>query len=500
LPWEECGDWSTPSCYVRTDNTSSCEADNCQSASEQYWERAVLGLHRAPKEYIIEPYNDTEGAVDVNRTYVLWDFGIIGEIKWDLSLCVLLSWIIVFACLAKGIKSSGKVVYFTATFPYVILLILLVRALFLDGAVEGLKFFFVPRWEEMLNWTVWRNAAEQMFFSLSVSWGGLITFGSYNKFKNPVHHQAMAISILDFVTSIIASIVIFSILGELSLKLNVPIKEVVQGGQGLAFVAYPEAISLLPLPQLWAVLFFFMLYTLGLDSEFALLETVLTGFYDMFPKTRRYKTWLTLGACVVCFLLSIPCFSLSGSYIVNLMDTYGGGMGVLWVAIFEMAAIMWIYGVGRFSSDLKFMLESNVSWYWKITWSVAPVILGVIFVLSVYSWKTPTYDQNVVYPDWAHFFGWFLMLFVTMQIPAVAVIMIILYAVRGKARAVVSPEADWGPGDKAYTDDYMAMRYRKAFACKQHPYGYQGYDNYGMHYPYYPGYASGAPQQPAYHM
>ena len=55
------------------------------------------------------------------------------------SLCVLLSWIIVFACLAKGIKSSGKVVYFTATFPYVILIVLLVRALLLDGAVKGLK-------------------------------------------------------------------------------------------------------------------------------------------------------------------------------------------------------------------------------------------------------------------------------------------------------------------------------------------------------------------------
>ena len=122
------------------------------------------------------------------------------------------------------------------------------------------------------------------------------------------------------------------------------------------------------------------------------------------------------------------------------MDTYGGGMGVLWVAIFEMAAIMWIYGVGRFSSDLKFMLETNVGWFWKITWSAAPVILMVIFALSVYSWKTPTYDQagSVVYPAWAHSVGWFLMLFVTMQIPAVAVVMIILFAIRGKARAVVS--------------------------------------------------------------
>ena len=69
---------------VRTDNTSTCDAEQCQSASEQYWERSVLGLHRAPKQHIIEPFNETEGAPDVNRTYVLWDFGDIGEIKWDL--------------------------------------------------------------------------------------------------------------------------------------------------------------------------------------------------------------------------------------------------------------------------------------------------------------------------------------------------------------------------------------------------------------------------------
>ena len=74
----------------------------------------------------------------VNRTYAFDQVGQIGDIKWDLSLCVLLSWIIVFACLAKGIKSSGKVVYFTATFPYVILIILFIRGLFLEGAYEGI--------------------------------------------------------------------------------------------------------------------------------------------------------------------------------------------------------------------------------------------------------------------------------------------------------------------------------------------------------------------------
>ena len=85
-----------------------------------------------------EPYNDTTADI-ITRTYALAEFGQIGEIKWDLCLCLLLSWVVVYACLAKGIKSSGKVVYFTATFPYLILIVLLIRGLLLDGAWEGIK-------------------------------------------------------------------------------------------------------------------------------------------------------------------------------------------------------------------------------------------------------------------------------------------------------------------------------------------------------------------------
>ncbi len=105
-----------------------------------------------------------------------------------------------------------------------------------------------------------------------------------------MHITATAISSLDFLTSIIAGIVIFSILGQLKLEAGLDkIEDVIKGGQGLAFIAYPEALSRLPVPQIWSVMFFFMLFLLGLDSEFAQLETVLTVFCDAFPKTTKVR-------------------------------------------------------------------------------------------------------------------------------------------------------------------------------------------------------------------
>ena len=135
-------------------------------------------------------------------------------------------------------------------------------------------------------------------------------FGSYNKFNNKINlgkakasrvyllwtdlqpkcfTDAGFVSSLDFFTSIIASVVIFSVLGFLSEQLGVDIKDVAAGGQGLAFIAYPTALAKLPLPELWSILFFAMLFFLGLDSEFALLETVLTAMYDGYPKLRNHK-------------------------------------------------------------------------------------------------------------------------------------------------------------------------------------------------------------------
>merc|ERR1719318_2071890 len=127
-------------------------------------------------------------------------------------------------------------------------------------------------------------------------------FGSYNKyirqrnvnkFHNKIHIDAAIVSSLDFITSIISSCVVFSVLGYLSQQTGIDIKDVAKGGQGLAFVAYPEALASLPLPWLWSILFFLMLFFLGLDSEFALLETSLTALYDGVPALRKHKVKMT---------------------------------------------------------------------------------------------------------------------------------------------------------------------------------------------------------------
>merc|ERR1719312_1338893 len=341
------------------------ESKDCQSSAEQFYEKVLLGIDRA---FIKE----TEEVIDINDTisktvnvkYALSEVGEIGDIKWDITLCLLLSWIVVYACLVKGIKSSGKVVYFTATFPYVLLLALLVFGCTLEGAADGIKSFFVPKaWtgpKTISDPQVWRKAAEQMFFSLSVSWGGLIMFGSYNKFSHKVHITATVISSLDFVTSIIAGVVIFSILGQLKLEAGLAnIEDVVRGGTGLAFIAYPEALSRLYVPQLWSVMFFFMLFLLGLDSEFALLETVLTACYDAMPRAKKYQPLLVFLICLSCFLISLPCVSSSGTFVFQIMDDYGGGMSVMWIAILETIFLMWVYGVKNFAADIDFMLGTR---------------------------------------------------------------------------------------------------------------------------------------------
>lgn len=178
----------------------------------------------------------------------------LGTPNLTLVVFLVISWAMVFLILIKGVKSSGKVSYVLAIFPYFVLSILLVRALTLPGAFNGIKYFLSPQWDKILEPKVWYAAVTQVFFSLSVCFGNIIMYSSYNKFSHNVYRDANIVTTLDTFTSLLAGCCIFGILGHLAHELGVEdVSQVVKSGAGLAFISYPETIAKMNFPQFFSV-------------------------------------------------------------------------------------------------------------------------------------------------------------------------------------------------------------------------------------------------------
>uniref|UniRef100_A0A7N6AG43 Transporter n=1 Tax=Anabas testudineus TaxID=64144 RepID=A0A7N6AG43_ANATE len=248
----------------------------------------------------------------INRVLRLSDDLSLGKVHWDLALCLLLAWVICYFCIWKGIKSTGKVVYFTATFPYLMLFILFIRGVTLPGAADGLKYYLTPDFSKITEPDVWRDAGTQVFFSYAVCQGVLTALASYNQYNNNCYRDCVALCCLNSATSIFAGFAVFSVLGFMAQDLGISMDEVAASGPGLAFIAYPKALSLLPWSSFWAVLFFLMVIFLGLDSQFVCVESLSTAITDLFPRQLRRpgaREILVLVIAVVCFLLGLPLIS-----------------------------------------------------------------------------------------------------------------------------------------------------------------------------------------------
>ncbi|XP_018414499.1 PREDICTED: sodium- and chloride-dependent neutral and basic amino acid transporter B(0+)-like isoform X2 [Nanorana parkeri] len=454
LPWSECFEWSDSKCskvpkgfcniilqpgltesvnltWVN-ENNYTCLANttvfiDTELPSKQYWDKVALRRSSGLDET--------------------------GNVVWYLALCLLLAWIIIGAALFKGIKSSGKVVYFTAIFPYVVLFILLIRGVTLEGAYDGISFYIGTQSDisKLANADVWKDAATQIFFSLSVAWGGLVALSSYNKFHNNSYGDAIMVCVTNCLTSVFAGFAIFSILGHMAFRAQKPVKDVVDSGFALAFIAYPEALSQLPVAPLWSILFFFMLLTLGLDSQFASVETITTTIHDAFPEMmKKMRGVITLGACIMFFLLGLVCVTQAGIYWVDLIDYFCAGWGILIAAILEIVGICWIYGGNRFIEDIEMMIGKK-GWpfwlWWRICWFfVTPLLLMSILVWSLVTFDSPKHG-DVEYPVWGVVLGWCMIVFCIIWIPILAIVKICKGrgSLRERFWKICSPTEDWGP-------------------------------------------------------
>lgn len=154
-----------------------------------------------------------------------------GGMRWDLVACLFCAWILVYFAIWKSIKSSAKVRYFTATLPFILIIIFLGRALTLDGAQIGLRYFFRPDWSLLGQANVWINAAAQNFNSLGIAFGSMISFASYNKYNNNFLHDTLAVSFVNAITSLLVGIFAFATIGNIALEQGTSVEDVVSDGE-----------------------------------------------------------------------------------------------------------------------------------------------------------------------------------------------------------------------------------------------------------------------------
>nr|BAM11116.1 solute carrier family 6 (neurotransmitter transporter, taurine), member 6 [Anguilla japonica] len=410
LPWSRCKQsWNTDNCVedtLRKNRTLWLAANvtNFTSPVTEFWERNVLSISSGIEE--------------------------IGPVKWDLALCLLAVWVICFFCIWKGVKSTGKVVYVTATFPFVMLIILLVRGVTLPGASEGIKFYLYPDLSRLKDPEVWIDAGTQIFFSYAICLGAMTSLGSYNKYKYNCYRDCLLLGGLNSGTSFVSGFAIFSVLGFMAQEQGVDIADVAESGPGLAFIAYPKAVSMMPLPTFWAILFFIMLLLLGLDSQFVEVEGQITSLVDLYPSFLRkgYRREIFIAiVCVMSYLLGLTMVTQGGMYVFQLFDYYAAsGVCLLWVAFFECIAVAWVYGVDNFYDAIEDMIGYRPNPWMKWSWAViTPVLCLGCFIFSLVKYKPLTYNKLYEYPDWSIGVGWTLALASMICIPMVVVIKII---------------------------------------------------------------------------
>ncbi|GAB0195635.1 sodium-dependent noradrenaline transporter [Grus japonensis] len=313
LPWTNCDNsWNSPNC-----------------TDPKLFNASVLGNGTKYSKYKLTPAAEfyERGVLHLHESRGIHDLGLP---RWQLSLCLLVVVIILFFSLWKGVKTSGK---------------------------------------------VWIDAATQIFYSLGAGFGVLIAFASYNKFDNNCYRDALLTSTINCVTSFISGFAIFSILGYMAHEHKVKIEDVATEGAGLVFILYPEAISTLSGSTFWAVVFFIMLLTLGIDSS-------------------------------------------GGIYVLTLLDTFAAGTSILFAVLMEAIGVSWFYGVDRFSEDIQQMMGFKPGLYWRLCWKfVSPAFLLFVVIVSIINFKPLTYD-DYTFPLWANRIGWGIALSSMILVPA----------------------------------------------------------------------------------
>lgn len=210
----------------------------------------------------------SEGLFDINN-YSFWIM---------LSMVVVTS--MTFSIIYEGIATAKYVVYVLVPLPYILLTVLMIKGFTLQGNYIGWEYLFKPDWSKLFTLKIWSDAASQTLFSSGLAQLTVIKFASHRHDEDPLLLSTIMLPLMNFGTSIFASVSLFSFIGYASFHTGIKIDELPLNGMDLTFVVYPALLTTLPFSQIWAVLFFLMMTLLGLGSEYIYIESISSLIYS----------------------------------------------------------------------------------------------------------------------------------------------------------------------------------------------------------------------------
>lgn len=300
-----------------------------------------------------------------------------GGLVWGVLIPLALVWIItlgiLFAGVKKGIELANRIFIPTLV---VIFLVVVIRAVTLDGASLGLDAFFKPNFDAILNPQVWVAAYGHIFFSLSVAFAIMITYASYLPKKSDITNNAFITGFANSAFELLAGIGVFAALGFMANQQGVAVADVAAAGVGLAFVVFPQIINEFPgFNGLFGALFFLSLTLAGLTSLISITETYVAGFSEKFGISRNKAVALGGGLAAV---ISILFATQGGLFFLDVADYFINQFGVAAIGLVEVVLIVWVFRkADMLKGHADAISDIRLGGWWKICLGiVTPIVLG----------------------------------------------------------------------------------------------------------------------------
>ncbi|MDX8044735.1 sodium-dependent transporter [Gracilibacillus sp. S3-1-1] len=334
----------------------------------------------------------------------LADPGTFGSIVPNVMIPLLVVWVLVLFILGRGVKKGIEIAnrIFIPTL-FIVFLIIVIRAVTLPGAMEGLDAFFKPDWNKIADGSVWVAAYGQIFFSLSIAFAIMITYSSYLPKKSDITNNAFITGFANSSFELLAGIGVFAVLGFMAVQSGTGVAEVVEGGVGLAFMVFPEIISQMPAASFFGFLFFASLFLAGLSSMVSISETYIAGVQEKFSISRGKAVLFGGGLSLIASLF----YATQGG--LNLLDTvdyFINNYGVALAGLFEVVAIAWF---ARSLQDLQSHADAvsdiKLGIWWRICLGIiTPIVLGYMMLQNLKTDLTRPYGD---YPfEFLFTYGW----------------------------------------------------------------------------------------------